>query len=152
MRIRQKFVSNSSSSSFIIGVGKIKDLEKFHKYLKSKKISLEKRIFSTSQILDQEYYFTPGIKDNRIVVKANVNDPIKVTTPLDPTTEEYFFVVNEGNDEGDTAFWNSETEDLEWDKVDEDYFVGEQKEMIDLLKNRNLLGSVSYKVGACRNG
>jgi len=152
MRRHRVFVSNSSSSSFIIGVGKIKEIDKFRKHLESKKISLECRIFTTSEILEQKHWFTPEIKDSKIIVTAAVNDPVKVTTPLDSTKEEYFFIVNEGNNEGDTVFWNPETEDLEWDKVNESWFAGEQKEMIEILKNRDLLNSVSYKVGAQRNG
>ena len=60
-------------------------------------------------------------------------------------------MVNVGNDEGDDVFWNEESGELEWWKVDEGWFHGDQAKCIDVLKS-DKLENVDWRLGAERNG
>jgi hypothetical protein len=56
MKIRSGFVSNSSSSSFIIGYGVVKDVDHFKSYLKKNKIKINSDgVWGGIDIFDSSY-------------------------------------------------------------------------------------------------
>jgi hypothetical protein len=157
MKVRNGFVSNSSSSSFIIGLGKIKDIGKFRSFLRKKGLKENSEYLytmTTSELLAVPKCYwdiKANVKSKLISVAANVNSSPYVSIHFDPAIEETFVIVNVGNNEGDKKFWNEHTQELEWDKVNDDWFEGEQAELISLLKS-NILENAIYLVGAERNG
>jgi len=158
MKIRSGFVSNSSSSSFIAGIGIIKDKEKFTKMLaelKEKhggKLEYGCNIRSTSEVLSPEEAWEVRQDGSKAYVTAATNAEPEVSVSFDPSADESFFVVDFGNNEGDNDFWNEEFGEMEYDKVDRDWFVGGQKEILEILENRDLFKEVDHILGAGRDG
>lgn len=153
MKTRQGFVSNSSSSSFIVGVGKIKSLDAFKKWASENKIKLDKEygdisVKSTSDILKGSFEFR--IADNKIYVEEPTNYGGSVSITFNSSGDDYYCIVHLGNDEGDCSFEN-EYGDLDYD-ISSDYFVGEQASILEMLSSGELLEDTNYSFGAGRNG
>jgi len=153
MKIRKKFVSNSSSSSFIIGVGKIKSLDAFHKWARDNDVNIgtsysDVIIKTSSDLLSQDTWDF-GIKDNQIYVEEPTNNEGEVTSNFDPASEDFYCIVCIGNDEGDAAFWDGYELDY---SIDENYFMKHQRAILDMLKDGELLEDSSYNFGVARNG
>jgi hypothetical protein len=158
MKIRNGFVSNSSSSSFIIGVGKIKanKLEELQKEIESIKDEIEYNddveIANLKELKEKNSY-NFRLHEKYIEVAAQINWEPSVSIKIDSIEDEgKFLVVNVGNDEGDGMFWNEDTDELNYDIVTEDFFVGYQKKLLDILKNKEYFEDVEYNIGAGRNG
>ncbi len=156
MKIRKGFVSNSSSSSFIVGAGKIKDLAKFKARMKKDGLSSEGSFYekdiaihSTTDLLENQGGWDYGIENGKtLCVTACVNSNPQVSTKFDPSKEEFYCIVNIGNDEGDDSFWNGDEMNY---NIDVNYFGGNQAKVIELLQS-DLLKDCTWDVGVDRNG
>jgi len=154
MKVRQGFVSNSSSSSFIVGVGKIKSLDSFQKWAKKNKVTLgtenysDIRLKTTSDILKNDGWDF-GVDGNQLYVEEPVNSGGRVYSDFDPAGDDFYCIVCIGNNEGDDQFWTGD--DMDYD-IDQSYFCGEQEAILEMLENGDLLEGVSSHFGAARNG
>jgi len=157
MKIRSGFVSNSSSSSFIAGIGRIKDVDSFTDMFKKIKEGWSGyfvQILSTSDILEGSNDFCISVRQDgkQVFVTAPVNTEQEVSVAFDPSKDEKYFGVEIGNDEGDSDFWDSFREEMDYSMVDEDWFTGSQAEIVKILQNAELFEEVEFVVGAARNG
>jgi hypothetical protein len=152
MKRRTGFVSNSSSSSFIIGIGIIKDEDKLRKALEAHGCSeYDYEIKTLDEIKESDGWDNKYRKDTSEVVNtACINDEPEITLIVKDTSSKVL-LVNVGNNEGDDSFWNGD--DMDYDQVDYDWFSKDQQFLMDVLENNELIsGSSGYEYGASRNG
>lgn len=166
MKIRNGFVSNSSSSSFMIGIGIIEDEKKLEKYLKENNLELgtsrwddklHVNTIAELQEIAKERYSEVGASDVVIYLNAPVNSSPSVSldiAKLDPSTKVLHYCT--GNDEGDSAFMCRESDGDIWgycdyDQVDYEWFNAEQKKCYDAFDIDGMTNSQTH-LGADRNG
>ena len=161
MKIRLGFVSNSSGSSFILGVAKITDKKKFLEVIKKNDIKVnesfkEFNMISMSQIVEEG---TEGFSSGsvEIVLKGNKVSFSNFARELTISQEELgwdddLVVVGVSNDEGDSRFITDE-DYLNFDiDLDSGYFSSNQLKLFELLDEKNGLSLVKKTFGAARNG
>jgi hypothetical protein len=153
MKIRNGFVSNSSSSSFIVGVAKIDNYELFQNYLKHNRIKLgyDVKVLTLNDIMNKPDYDI-HFNNNKIYVDSFQTDAsldIKDCLPTD-----LFFVVNITNNEGDSDFMYGDDCDLDYD-IDPSFFDDEQRKTYNAFfseKSGLDLHKSDVYFGAGRNG
>lgn len=155
MKIRTGFVSNSSSSSFLICLAKINDMEKFLKYVEERRLTISKEspydipmLTSTSKISERKYYDI-AFKNNKIVLESFRGD--EVALKINPQEDENILVLNFTGNEGDSSYpFESADGDIDYDVIDKDYFT-ELGYLFDLGEEQGV-SEIHYQLGAARNG
>ncbi len=135
MKIRNGFVSNSSSSSFIIGVGLLKD-----------------KNAKRSDVV--EYYTKTDVKQNlnyserldRVKIESFNGDEVTLED-ISELAEDDIIIIADMYGDGD-QFWDEEYEEYDYDNVSEDDLDVDQQEAIEVLVENNC----TYSIGAGRDG
>jgi len=131
MKTRQGFVSNSSASSFIIGIGVVEDEDKFRQACADVKLPLDGKwdsvyIKTLSEILAdaaESSWAEPLVRGTRIEVEAFDGSTVSLDySELDGDTKIAVMEMS-GELDDDYSFWNDEYGEYNFDKspTDSDY-------------------------------
>ena len=159
MKIRNGFVSNSSSSSFMIGIARIVDREKFD--LWAEQLGMEEsspyetyKVYKLKDIPSNCYSDYCHITDSGdIIADSFISDVRLKTERIKP--EDEILVINIINDEGDSDFTvydeDGDFSDYDYD-IDLSHFDTDQSEFYEGMVEANGLADIQKTYGAGRNG
>ena len=141
MKIRNGFVSNSSSSSFIIGIARISDEDKLKKYISENNIS-NVNIVGLDYIKKSWAFIFSG---NEIRLESFMSD---VSTSFETEEDKYIYLNSVGGDDSD--FWNGDEYDYD---IGLDFFDSDEISAYELFKQKYIgIVDADSTYGAGRNG
>lgn len=171
MKKRIGFVSNSSSSSFMVGIGVVTNWTKFNKWKKTINNPYDIQIYKkedteleyASLKMDYTKYIAEAPVNDSVTVELSLDDYESVTDNLPKhviaknllaeNSKENIVVYSMGNDEGDSAF-NSSSDwgDINYN-IGFDWFSQDQRRIYEEFGSDKSGISFSDKTyGAGRNG
>ena len=144
-KIRLGFVSNSSSSSYIIGVGKLIDETAFDIYCKKNGIDYEVR--TTKEILEHKSRWSnvKRVIGNKTYFVQQAFDSNEVSLQIDPYADEKFVSIYHCED-----MESNEDGEIDYD-IDSNYFNITGQAIFDISKEKSI-ENWSDIYGAGRNG
>lgn len=161
MKIRNGFVSNSSSSSYIIGIAIVKDIEKCKTYITDNKIDDEVKLSTFKELKDTEPWEVNIRKDKSIEIESFDGAIVSVNIE-DLKDNDYVLTYCFFGNEGDGHFYEREDGDDGWlepnyDKVyDDNFFNKTEENVMAMLDSSNEAGldeeRTQWIIGASRNG
>jgi len=148
MKTRLGFVSNSSSSSYIVGIGRIPvnmDQSKLWRDAYSTEVVDGASLIERSK----NKWSHISIRDGKIRISGGGNGGCDASTSFDPDKDKniLFYLININNDEGDDDFSHGDCE-LDYD-IDLDWFDNKQQKA---YKQMQSLEEAEVYFGAERNG
>lgn len=159
MKIRNGFVSNSSSSSFIIAIAAVKDIAKFDKYMKDNKLKdSELHIMTYGEIKENRPYDIEKVTDKELTIESFAYSTVSVKPENLKDRDSVVFYYYCGN-EGDYAFCDQG--DDPWDSYPEydissSFFDTMPKAIMDMFFDPEASGldkdNCQCTYGAARNG
>lgn len=157
MKKRKGLVSNSSGSSFIIGLGIVKNVDALIKEIEATgckmitEYGISIGIKTVFELLEDQNYDAPLISANKILLESFDDYIEKNISEKDFAEDTTFVFVNITNGEGDNPFID-EYGTYDFSVATEDYFDEEQQNLIRLFrKSKNIIDGV-IKFGAGRDG
>jgi len=131
MKIRKGFVSNSSSSSFIMGIAKINDINKLRDYIKVEGIDATKlTILSKVDLKDKPW--TVEVRGNFISVESFIGSSVELDiSKLSPLDTMLIFESSGGDD---SDFWDGDEYDYD---IDLSFFDDSEIRIYDMFSDKN---------------
>jgi len=159
MKIRTGFVSNSSSSSFIVGIGVVTNFKKFNDWVEK----LDPEDAEDIRLVDVNEERKRNYRDlDENSTNYSVEEPTNYGGTVSMNKEEYEKIATKrpddivvmclGNNEGDSEFYtDGDDYECNWD-IDLDWFSESQQAMFEGFSEDNGIYLVDKTYGAGRNG
>lgn len=146
MKYRNGFVSNSSSASYIIGIAKIVDENKFCKWIDDNDFKDLLDIYPPEKYTNiqenDNFYYIESFDSDRAIIDQNDVKKGEVVVGF------YF-----SEEPGDYYYIDEDSDNIDYDNVDyESLFTERENSFVDGFNESNGLSHVSIQMGSARNG
>lgn len=165
MKKRNGFVSNSSSSSFIIAVAEVEDIKKFRQYAQENDIKIEDNgglplsTFKELKERESNGWEMERLQEDKIIVESFDCSEVSISSK---DMKDGTFVVSYAfyGNEGDGYFYDADDDDWgepNYDRVyDDNFFDSKEEKMLTLFGDPEGAGlkkdNCESSIGAARNG